>query len=44
MPINIEKSSCVFINYENIDVSYRQVLYKDAKVEWPAVLGGLNTI
>jgi uncharacterized LabA/DUF88 family protein len=39
MPINIESQVAVFIDYENIEVSYRQILGKDAEVDWSAVLG-----
>ena len=39
MPINIESQVAVFIDYENIEVSCRQILGKDAEVDWSTVLG-----
>ena len=39
MPINTENQVAVFIDYENIEVSYRQLLGKEAEVDWSAVLG-----
>jgi hypothetical protein len=39
MPINTENQVAVFIDYENIELSYRQILGKDAEVDWSTVLG-----
>lgn len=39
MPMNTENQVAVFIDYENIEVSYRQILGKEAEVDWSAVLG-----
>ncbi|MFC1577627.1 NYN domain-containing protein [Thermodesulfobacteriota bacterium] len=39
MPINTENQVAVFIDYENIEVSYRQIIGKEAEVDWSTVLG-----
>ena len=39
MPNNAENQVAAFIDYENIEVSYRQLLGKEADVDWSAVLG-----
>jgi uncharacterized LabA/DUF88 family protein len=38
LPINTESQVAVFIDYENIEVSYRQIFGKDAEVDWSNVL------
>ena len=44
MPINFESQVAIFIDFENIEISYRLILGKDAEVDWSAVLGGFSMI
>jgi uncharacterized LabA/DUF88 family protein len=39
MQINTENQVAVFIDYENIEVSYRKIIGKDVEVDWSTVLG-----